>query len=154
MKFLTDRKEIARVINIEDTPMITFDLDNPMPGYDGCYAGSKVKVLDAKRTDRAYAARCTAHIWSDAPGYDPLMPFMCKKIDLNCYGTCICADFGYSDILTMETWSNARTVKAGDRVVVFFKSDTQKVGFLRLMKVSDRVDVHCATVATLTDIED
>lgn len=150
MKFLTDRQEIARIINIEDTPVISFDIDNDMPGYDGCYAGSKIKVWDGKK-DREYAYRCTPHIWSDKPGYDPLMPWMCERIDLNSYGACLSSSFGYSDILEMETWSNARTVKPGDKVVVFFKSDKNKVGFLRLMEVS-KVTHHCITTATLVDI--
>ena len=150
MKFLTDRREIAQIINIEDVPMITFDIDNPMPGYDGCFEGSKVKVWDGKK-DRAYAERCTAHIWGDDPGTDAVMPWRSEKITLNSYGCCIKSDFGYSDILDMEEWSNARTLKPGDRVVVFFKSDKNKVGFLRLMRVANYMTKFCSTVTTITD---
>ena len=151
MKFLKDRQEIARIINIDDTPVITFDLDHEMNGYKGCYEGSKIKIDNGR--GRAYSIRCTAHIWSDKEGYDPLLPFMAKQIDLNSRGSCIHSSFGYSDVLEMEQWSNARTVKAGDSVVVLFKSDRQKTCFLRLMKVSDHVTAHCITAATLVDAE-
>ena len=154
MKFLTDRKEIARVINIEDTPVITIKIDEPMSGYPDCYEGSKIKVHDGK-SESYMSSRCHVAMFGDEPGNeDHMRPWTYKKIVLKCGCTCIHSDFGYHDVIEMEEWSNARTVKGGDRVVVLFKSERNRVCFLRLMKVSERVSRFCSTVATLVDIDD
>ena len=154
MKFLTDRKEIARLINIEDLPVLTIKIDEPMNGYPDCYEGSKIKVDDGKH-ERYMSVRCTVKMFGDEPGNeDHVRPWTYKKIVLKS-GICgITSDFGYSDVIEMEEWSNARTVKAGDRVVVLFKAERARVCFLRLMRVSDRIDRHCYTTATLIDVDE
>ena len=152
MKFLTDRKEIAQEININRTPVITFDIRFCMDGYENCYRGSKVQVATPSNRYPDMTARCTAEMFGDERGNECHdTPWMYKKIRLTEGGVCIKADFGMFDVLEMVDWSNTRTVKAGEKVIVMFRS--QSWVSLRVMKVSDRVNAHCSTVATLEDIE-
>lgn len=153
MKFLTDRQEIARAINIDRIPVLTVDIRKPMDGYPDCYSGSKVLVATpCKRYPDSYS-RCTVKMFGDEPGnaerHDT--PWAYKKIVFSCPGTMLTADFGMRDVREMVEWSNCRMLHAGDQVVVFF--DRGDKGYIRLMKVSDRVTSGYSTVATLEDID-
>lgn len=159
MKFLTDRKEIAKAINIDKLPVITFDLTKPMEGYDGCYEGTKVKVEGAYSGQYAHLdCRCTPHIWDDElHGVAVMAPWMVERIPLNEYGFCIHDSFSLHDIEEMVMWNNAPSVHAEDKVVVFFKAKNLMNGkptaFLRLMKVNKRLSPNCSTVTYLEDAE-
>ena len=153
MKYLRSRTEIADAINIKRYPVLTIDLREPLKGYPNCYAGSKVNVAgghSGRYTD--LLTRCTIEMFGDEPGngcHDE--PWRYQKIILT--GSCVSlhASFTMDDVLSDIEWSNARTVKPGDTVVVFFRTDA--TGYLRLMKVSDHINPHCQTVATLIDID-
>lgn len=153
MKFLTDRREIAQAINIDRLPVITIDITKPMDGYPDCYSGSKVLLATpCKRYPDMYS-KCTVKMFGDEPGnaenHDK--PWAYRKIVLTEGMVGIFAEFGMHDLRDMIEWSNCRYLTAGQRVVVFF--DRGKDGFLRLMKVSDRVTSGYSTVATLEDID-
>ena len=102
--FLTDRREIAKAINIDKIPVIVFDLTNPMEGYDNCYEGTKVNIEGAHRG--AYAdlsTHCTPHIWGDELKGDAILcPWLCDHISLNC--------------LNKRFVSNGRIVEKGNNV--------------------------------------
>lgn len=153
MKFLRTRHEIADAINIKKYPVLTIDLRQPMNGYPDCYSGSKVNVAGGHSKDyEDLLTRCTVQMFGDEPGnecHDE--PWMYQKIILS--GGCVClhSSFTMKDILEDIEWSNARTVKAGDTVVVFFQMEN--ACYLRMMKVSDRINPHCSTVAVLVDID-
>ncbi len=153
MRFLKDRREIAKAINIDRIPVLTVDIDNPMRGFPDCFSGSKVLVYGGySKGHENLATRCTVKMFGDEPGNEcHEKPWMYKSIILS--GECVCLhnDFRMQDLLEDVEWSNARTIKAGDTVIVFFKTVCQ--GCLRVMKVSDRINPHCSTVATLVDVD-
>ena len=49
MKFLRDRKEIAKAINIERIPVITMNIRKCMDGYENCYEGSRINLEGAHK---------------------------------------------------------------------------------------------------------
>ncbi len=142
MKYVTDRKEIARKINIENIPVLTMDLKKPMDGYPNCYEGSKVKVQ---------GIRAKMKMFGDELGNDNhRKPWTYKKIVLTSYGVCIKSGFDLLDVDNMVEWSNAREVKEGDKVLVYFRGED--FGILREMKIG-KVNKFCSTVAELEDVE-
>jgi len=158
--FLTDRKEIAKAINLDKLPVITFDLTKPMEGYNDCYEGSKITIEGAHKGRYAdLPTHCTPHIWGDElEGVEVLAPWHCKRIALSPRTIGISDSFGLRDVEEMIMWSNTPKVHAEDKVVVFFKTihpETKKdVGYLRLMKVGKRIDPFCMTATYLVDIEE
>ena len=62
------------------------------------------------------------------------------------------AGFGRSDVLDMVEWAQAPVVHKGQTVVVVEDWPSENKCSVRLMKLPDRVDVHCQTVAVLQDI--
>ena len=156
-KFLTDRQEIAKAINIDRIPVITFDLTKPMD-YENCYEGSKVNIEGAYKGNYSYlTSRCTAHLWGDKECEEVhKTPWLYKNVYLNCYGFGISSSFSLHDVEEMVEWSNAIRLTAESPVIVFFKTVNpftgKKTGYLRMMKVSKHLDPHCSTVATLEDV--
>ena len=152
MKFLTDRMKIAEAINIQKIPVLTVDISKCMNGYDDCYEGSKVRLIGGH--SKGYEdldTRCTVRMFGDEVGnecHDAPQFYKTIKLCGGMFG--IHSGFGLSDVDEMVEWSNTKILRAGDRVIVFFRGDG--VGYLRLMKVSDRIEPHCSTVAVLEDI--
>lgn len=153
MKFLRTRYEIADAINIKRYPVLTIDVRKPMDGYPDCYAGSKINVAGGhSKGHEDLLTRCTVKMFGDEPGNDCHdTPWMYKTIILSTGCTCLHNDFCLGDVLEDIEWSNARIVNAGDIVAVFFRSEHG--AFLRLMKVSDRINPYCSTATTLVDID-
>lgn len=148
MKFLKDRHEIAKAININRYPVLTIDCTKPMNGYPDCYEGSKINI----KGNRDLLTRCTVKMYGDEPGNEAHdAPYMYKSIILS--GGCVClhSSFGLADVIEDIEWSNARIAQGGDKVVVFFKMANG--GCLRLMKISDHINPHCSTVARLEDVD-
>ena len=157
MKFLRERKEIARKINIERVPVLTIDIDHPMRGYDNCYEGSKINIAGAYTGDRYshLLCRCTVEMFRDEPGNDCYeTPWLYKTIILSPESCMLHSDFSLSDVEEMVEWSNARVAKAGDEVIVFFISKEKHFGVLRVMKIGERINPHCSTATTLKDIDE
>ena len=67
-------------------------------------------------------------------------------------GMTLKASFGRSDVLDMVEWAQAPVVRKGQTVVVVEDWPSEGKCSVRLMKVPDRIDVHCQTVAVLQDI--
>ena len=153
MKFLTDRHEIGKAINIDNIPVLTIDIERCMKGYPDCYSGSKVRVLGGRSAGYSNLdTRCTVEMFGEEPGNECHdKPWLYSKIILSGSSVCIKRTFGLDDILNDVEWSNARTVKAGDLVLVLFKGADSAC--LRMMKVGDHVNPHCMTVATLVDVD-
>ena len=153
MKYLTNRKEIAKAINIDRIPVITMDISKCMDGYDNCYEGSKINIDGAYSGRYAHLlTRCTARMYGDEKGnecHDE--PWRYARIHLCTKNACLHDSFCLSDVDEMVEWSHAPTVKANDKVVVFFRSANE--GYLRLMKIGARIDPNCTTATMLEDIE-
>ena len=153
MKFLRDRKEIAKAINIDQIPVITMDISKCMDGYDNCYEGSRINLEGAHRGKYAdLLTHCTARMYGDEKGnecHDE--PWMYKTIDL-CPRTCCLHDsFSLRDVDEMVDWSHAPKAKANDLVIVYFRA--QNEGYIRLMRIGSHIDPFCITATTLEDVE-
>lgn len=157
MKFLRDRSEIARKINIENVPVLTMDLTKPIRGdnfYKDCYEGSKVRILGGHSA--AYAdlpTRCTIAMYGDETGNENhAEPWTYKKIILSGAPVFLKRGFSLDDVDQMVEWSNTKLLKAGDSVIVFFRG--KDTGHLRMMKIGSYIDPRCSTVAALEDVEE
>lgn len=154
MKFLTDRTEIAKKINIERVPVITMNIRKCMDGYEDCYEGTKINIDGAHKGRYAdLLTHCTAMMFGDEEGnkehHDA--PWLYKRIHLRPRMTCIHSDFSLRDVDEMVDWMSAPIARPNDEVIVFFRDE--KKGFLRLMKIPTRIDPHCSTACILEDVE-
>ena len=152
MKFLRERKEIAKAINIDHIPVITMDISNPMDGYPDCYEGSRLNIAYAYKSDRTLYCEVTARMYGDEFGNECHdAPWFYKRIHLSTHCICLQDSFSVRDVDKMVEWSNARVVKPEDKVIVYFRAENE--AYLRLMKVGKRIDPFCQTATMLEDIE-
>lgn len=150
MKYLTDRTEIAKAINFGKYPVLTLNRENQP--YKDLYE-------DTEYSD--YAVGCRVRVAWDRkdPRYEGMTThgniYIEKgKIGISGEGACLSSSFGYTDVMKMAAEANTPIVHAGQTVVVVEEIPSKKFCTVRLMKVSDRIDIHCTTVATLNDIEE
>ncbi len=147
MKFLTDRQEIAMAMNFDKYPVLYIDrdtkpYDKPERPCDFC-KGSKCK-LDWEHKDPRYAgmtARCE-------------LQYSEGRYSLSQGGCCLHNDFGRHDVLEMVEWARVPTLRCGQIVIVVEDFTQQKLCKVRVMKVSDKKDIHCQTVAKLEDVDE
>lgn len=153
MKFLSDRTEIAKAINIDRIPVITMDISKCMDGYENCYEGSKINLEGAHSGRYAdLLTHCTAMMFGDEEGNNAhFAPWTYARIHLRPRCSCLHADFGLRDVDEMVEWSHAPLAKAEDKVIVFFRGEGK--GFLRMMKIPNRIDPFCSTACILEDID-
>lgn len=152
MKFLTDRRTIGQMINIDKIPVVTMEIGTCMPGYEDCYSGGKIRVAHPNG-DPALYARCTIKMYGDESGNENHdAPWMYKKIELTEPGYCLSARFGFNEVMQDIEWSHAPYVKAGDKIIVAFVNSVEQTVILRVMEIG-KVNIHCSTVTTLKDCE-
>ena len=144
MKYLTDRTEIGQAVNFGKYPVLFINRENrPYPDFGGDYSiGCKVRVA----YDNGMEGMATRGnlFFSDENGRDELA--------ISSKGSMLKAGFGRSDVLDMVEWAQAPVVRKGQTVVVVEDWPSEGKCSVRLMKVPDRIDVHCQTVAVLQDI--
>ena len=141
--YLTDRHEIAAAINFGKYPVLKIDMENRP------YEGSK------------YAKGCRVRVAWDSKGirYDGMTThgelFMNDggNLGITGEGACLSAGFGYSDVMKMADEANTPVVHKGQTVVVVMEIPSIKTCMVRMMKVNDRIDIHCQVVAYLSDID-
>ena len=149
MKFITDRKELAKEMNIKRTPVLTINITKCMDGYDNCYSGSDIEIQHPRAND--LFCRCTVKMFSDGPNEDLHdTPWLYKSIALYEGVVCIDSSFGLSDVREMAHWNNVRRAKEGDEVLVFF--DGGATGWVRKMKIGP-VSANVFPLARLVDVE-
>lgn len=142
MKFLTDRQEIAMAINFGKYPVLSIDRDN-RPYESSDYAkGCRTRVAWDHSNPRYAGMTTHGNLYYEN-----------GKYAISSEGGMLTASFGYSDVMRMVTEANAVVVHKGQTVVVVENWSTQKMCRVRVMKVSDRIDTQCMTVATLEDID-
>lgn len=151
MKFLTDRQEIAKLINIKKVPVLRINIGKPIDSIlKDCYKGDKVRVNDNK----GYDCRCEIAMFGDENGNENHeKPYLYKRIGLKQGAIGISSAFGYSDVMEMAEWNRCPVVGKGDEVIVVFYDDDKKICFVRHMKVENHIDSFCSTVALLEDID-
>jgi len=149
MKFLNDRTEIAKAINLSGNAVIRIDISKNMRGYDDCYEGDKI-ILGGKD----YPIRCTVNMYGDDAGNECHdKPYFYKKIKLMPETIGISSRFGYGDVMEMAEWNRVPTVNAGDTVIVVFDDSNNNVCYIRLMKVG-KVSEFVYPAAMLYDIDE
>lgn len=153
MKWLTDRKEIAKAINIDRIPVITMDISKCMEGYENCYKGSRINLEGAHKGKYAdLLTHCTASMYGDEKGNERHdAPWTYARIHLSPRTACLHDSFSLHDVDEMVDWSNAPKAKANDLVIVYFRGENN--GYLRLMKIGSRIDPFCTTAVMLEDID-
>ena len=141
-RFITDRKEIAQLINIEKIPVIVMNIEKPKDGYDRCYEGDKVVIKDI---------RCQAMMYGDGKNEGIEVPFFYKEISLMPELVGLHSSFNYRDVQDMVEWRKAIQLKENSEVLVIFEG--KDFGFLKKMKVGKATDWVYPT-AKIVDIDD
>lgn len=144
MMYLTDRHEIAAAMNFGEYPVLTINLENRLFEDSRFAKGCRVRVAwDHK--DRRYQGMTThGELILDEDG----------KLKITGEGAMMKASFGYHDVMKMAAEANVPVVHKGQGVVVVMEIPSTKTCLVRMMKVSERIDIHCQTAANLEDIED
>jgi len=148
MNVITERHEIGITMNLGKYPVIGLDMDNkPYKECDGFIVGSKVKVAWDRKDPKweGMTSRCKLVV---GEGKYQL------KYQLNSPGCCLSADFTVYDFIKDVENANTPLVHKEQIVAVAHYSKSNGVKFLRMMKVSTRIDTQCMTVATLEDLND
>lgn len=156
MTFLTDRTEIAKAINIHRYPSVVFDVTKPYQDYEGFYKTDAcfnlVVPYKARNTDLRYEADLFIEIPREREDKKVTLLDMVQNVKLGNAGhCCIKSSFGPSDVFDMVAKRSLQDIHAGDIIVVVFKNDDGCI--IELMKISDRVDPHCTTMARLEEID-
>lgn len=141
MKFLKDRHEIAKAINIDETPVIVMNVRECMKGYDRCYEGDKVVVNDI---------RCKVEMFGDGKNEGIYAPQLYKEICLMPEADVLSAGFGYHDVMEDAEWRKAMRLTEGGEVLVIF--DAGNGCHIRRMKVG-KVTRWVFPAATLEDVD-
>ena len=146
MKYLTDRTEIAMAINFDKYPVLYLNRENrpfakDMPESD--YAvGCRVRVAWDSKESRYEGMTTHGNLYIED-----------GRLAINREGSMLTASFGYHDVIKMQAEArNAVIVHRGQEVVVVEDWPSKKTCTVRMMKVSDRIDIHCSTVAHLEDL--
>ena len=144
MMYLTDRHEIGCAMNFGKYPVLTINLENnPFEGSRFA-KGGRVRVAWDHKDSRYEGMTTHGELFLDEDG----------KLKISGEGAMLTASFGYSDVMKMAAEANVPVVHKGQGVVVVMEIPSTKTCLVRMMKVSDRIDIHCQVVATLEDIDD
>ena len=156
MKFITDRKEIAKALNFGKYPVIMFDLDTPKAGWDDVYEGSPVRVDMGSFSDgtKWYNDSIpTIYVDNYHDGIENTVTNrVSANISLPSNGAMISSSFGASDVLKSAKFAMAPVVKEGDDVVVVYSWNKGYSVAVRMMKVG-RVTRHVTPCAVIKDAE-
>lgn len=130
------RQGYAYVCNSGEVKVLKADMDAPQE-YDTYKRFGKVKVAWNYRGHESHKV-CTLE-WDEG------------EWTLGSGGTCISADFGYSDLMEMIEEAQLQVLRPDDIVAIAYY--TAHAAFVRLYKVG-KVDIHCMTVAHLIELTD
>ena len=146
MRYLTDKKEIAAALNFGKYPVLTINRENnpyAVNRPDSDYAiGCRVRVAWDK-ADPKYAGMTThGHLYYEN-----------GRLAISKDASIMTNSFGYEDVMEMVAEANTPVVHKGQEVVVVEEWASKRECAVRIMKVSNKIDTLCQTVATLQDIE-
>ncbi len=141
MKYLKDRHEIAYAMNFGKYPVIRINKETCKDGYDDFYEGDLVKVMaPSKNYPDMYA---TGNLYYSQGRYGVMTD-----------AACLSADFGYRDVIEDMHRAQAPVLHAGETVVLIEDYPIRRTCCVRMMKVSDHVDLFVYPCATLVDVPD
>lgn len=139
MRLLTDRKEIAKEINIKRTPTVRIDLAEADD-----YGLRSQKVLIDNGTFRD-GTPYLIHAEIRAYGDEGVFTFSSP-------GVWISDSFGYEDLEDMVEYANAPVIrKDSDVVIVVVDSEHRKMYAPCVLHTEGRISAHCSTPLTFTD---
>lgn len=141
MLLIADRQEIAKALNFGNYPVLGVDLENkPYP-------------------DEAYVKGCWVNVAWDKAGYEG-MSSECQlvisngKYELLNYGCMMKASYGLYDFLKDVERANYPMIHKGQVVAVAHYSKPNDMFMVRMMQVSERINIHSQVVAELVDVPD
>lgn len=143
MKYLTDRHEIAMAMNFGKYPVLYIDVETPKDGYSDFYKGQDVRVAWDDPRERYKDMTCEGNLYYSEGKF---------AISNNAGG--LTAGFGREDVIEMHHWANTPLVHKGQTVIVIKDRPKQRVCHVEVMKISDRINIHCSTVAHLVEVEE
>lgn len=147
MKYLTDRTEIAEAMNFGKHPVLYIDLENrPAKSYapdsDFC-VGCDVKVAWDAVNPRYAGMYSRGHIYMEN-----------GEFGISGNPGCLSASFGREDVLDHYHWANTPLVHKGQTVILVIDQPSLHQCRVAVMKVADRINIHCMTVARLIELND
>lgn len=144
MNIITERQEIGITMNFGKYPVIGLDIDNkPNKECNSFIIGSRVRVAWDRKDPK----------WEGMTSVCELMVEK-GKYSLSNSGCCLSANFTVYDFIEDIENANTPLVHKGQIVAVAHYSKSIGAKFIRMMKVSPRIDTQCMTVATLADLND
>jgi hypothetical protein len=141
MKRLTERTEIASAINFRKYPVIEIDVSK-VDEYG--IRGTKVLIDNGTfRSGEPYFVKATLRTYNDE-----------NVLKFSAGGTCLKADFGYSDIEKMLDYANAPIIKADQDILIVMIDRERRVAYKPVvLHTGNRVDANCMTPLTLERFE-
>lgn len=141
--YLNHREEIAYAMNFGKFPVLGLNRENrPYEDDDYCI-GDKCRVAWDREESRYEGMTTHGHLYMEN-----------GKYAISNSAACLSASFGYSDVMENLEEAKAQVVHRGQLVVVVESFPTKTTCTVAVMKVSDRIDIHCMTVARLERLSD
>ena len=143
MKYLTERTEIAKAMNFGKHPVLYIDMDDKKyEGSDYCQ-GCRVRVHWDSTTERYKDMYSSGNLYYSE-----------GRFAISNDACCLSADFGRGDVIAMYKQANTPMIHKGDTVVMVMDFTKQKMCKVALMKMPDRINKFCQTLAVLEEMED
>ena len=143
MKYLTERTEIAKAMNFGKYPVLYIDMDaKKYEGSDYCQ-GCRVRVHWDSPDTRYKDMYSTGNLY-----------YCDGRFAISGDATCLSADFGRSDVITMYQQANTPMIHKGDTVVMVMDFSKSRMCKVAMMKMPDRINKFCQTLAVLTEMEE
>lgn len=141
-KVLLERTDIAKALNFGKYPVLSIDIDNVPCKEDPSYMlGCNCRVAWDKEGYEGMSSRCQLDLYNG-------------KFSLISGGACLKSSYDYEDFIKDVESANTPLVHKGQEVVIAMYSSKLKTYIgVKVLKVSDRIDTNCITVATLEEVE-
>lgn len=140
---LFERTEMAKALNFGKYPVLSVDLDNKPYPSESYVIGCNCRV--AWDSSNSQYEGMTSKCWLEIRD---------GQYILSRGGTCLKIDYCMDDFLAEVKNANTPLVHKGQVIAIAHYSRELNLKFVRLMKMSDRIDVQCADVAALEPIEE
>lgn len=143
MKYLTERTEIAKAMNFGKYPVLYIDMDDKKYKESDYCVGCNVRVHWDDKDPRYKDMYSTGHLY-----------YCDGKFAISGDATCLSADFGRRDVVQMYLKANTPMIHKGDTVVMVMDFSKSRMCKVALMKMPDRINKFCQTLAVLEEIEE
>lgn len=139
--FIGGRQGFAYICNSGDVKVIKIDLEAPQE-YDDYRLYGKVKVA-WKYGNKTLGEPCTL-VHNSCEGQN--------SWELTSGGTCLSGSFTYQDAINSIEESQLPLLHPDEIVALAFVTSNSVT--LGMYQVSEKIDIHCTTVATLKELSD